>query len=452
MSRKEPQVIAFVIGDSLRYDTSNPYLDQVMPYISGRATHFHQVRSPGCWTLPSHASMFTGKWLHEHGQNTQMRKAGHSFPMLAEILEDRGYYNLMVTSNVVVTDIFGLNRGFNETRKIWKEIPDQKMGWLYTMLGYLWRPRLRKRFINSFVNKKMAQDLESLRVFFNSYARQIFELSRRRISDLLERNQKVFLFINLYDLHFPYHTADKFHFSRQGFGNRRREFKVLMDIINNQHMKTERYQPDREIVQSVKQRQVTAFRRVGKMADEFFEWLREKEENSTLIFSSDHGENFGEENWLYHFANVTEGGNRVPLLWSAPGQDHREDVQGSVNLKDVFGGLLYEGGVKHNDARPVIDIAGRNPSIIEAFWYDAKGRTVNKYKRNQFAFIGKEKKHIYRKGQWLEAPLNRDLENDEPGPAGVSDPIKESGLDARQKKTIRKGWEEFLRFEKTVSY
>jgi len=450
MKKPEPRVIVFIIADSLRYDTCYPYIRKAMPYLYRHSTHFHQVRSSGCWTLPSHASMFTGRWLHEHGQNTQMRKAGHRYPMLADLLKDKGYYNLMITSNVVVTDIFGLNRGFDETRKIWRELDHQTLGVFLTLLGYVWRPRLRKRFVKSFVNNKMAEDIESLRAFFKSYASHMLALARQRLTELLQNRRRVFLFFNFYDFHFPYLSEDTFRFETRGIRNKYREFRSLMDIINNNHMKDLNYQPNLKMMQRIKDRQRQCFERVGPLIDEFSRWVRKMEPDSTIVFSSDHGENFGEEQWLYHFANVTEGGNRVPLLWSSPGEKGVAGVDTQVSLKDVFGSFLQEAGIRKPEAWHLKKTPERSTSIIESIWYDAKNKTIPEFKRNQFAFVAGDQKFVYRKQKWFYTPVNTDSPTRHLTSFDHSDPFSAAGLDTEKKTEVKTAWKNFVTFEKKI--
>src|SRR6202021_2117515 len=67
---------------------------------------------PSSWTLPSHASMFTGRWLHELsvGWLTPLDRAR---PTLGEFLGDRGYATAGFVANTAYcgTDS-GLARGF----------------------------------------------------------------------------------------------------------------------------------------------------------------------------------------------------------------------------------------------------------------------------------------------------------------------------------------------------
>lgn len=476
---KQPQVVVFCISDSLRYDNAYPELPEVMPYLSDRSVHFHQARSSACWTLPSHAGMFTGLWSHEHGATTHTRSVKLDYPLVAEYYRDAGYYTLMVTSNPVVTDIFGLNRGFDETRRIWKEVADRGGRLLYAVLGALWRPRFRDRMFESFVNFRMSSDIENLRIFFRAYAEQILETARKRVTELLSQGRKVFLFMNFYDTHFPYHARPRFHLDAIGL-NKFYEMLQLQDIIGNDHMKRLDYMPYDNVIGTVKERQRRAFGRAGASFDQFARWLRQIVPDSTIVFGSDHGENFGEESWLYHFANVTEAGNRVPLLWSRPDQNGRADTAVPISLKDVFPSLLKEIGVRVDALAPagapsgtgpavqprastavigggagepwsIVEEPERSVNVIESFWYDAHGRTRKRFRRNQFAFLGEDKKYIYRDRRWHEQEFDED-----PGPgqtyqlSASENAIEEASMPLDTRARLRDLFRAYIEFEKKV--
>ncbi len=450
---KKPEVIVFVIADSLRYDVCYPGIKKLMPYLSSCSTHFHQVRSPACWTLPSHASMFSGLWPHTHGANTQIRKVRKDYPVLAEQLKSKGYYTAMITTNVVVTDIFGVNRGFDETHKIWKEIPDQGAQWLYAMLGYLWRPRFRKRVVKTFISRKQSDDIENLRIFFRGYGPDIFTMARERIETLRKKKKKkIFLFLNFYDTHFPYHTQDRFTLDAPGL-KKIPEFMQLIDVINNTHLMKNNYQPNMRIMPHIKDRQRRAFERFAPMMDSFAQWIREEIPNSTIVFGSDHGENFGEEQWLYHFANVTEGGNRVPLLWSSSGQTRKKEIKKPVSLMNVYNSFCYETGAgQKKDRWHLVQHPEKSLSVIQAYWYNANGKTAPIFKRNQFAFNTDRRKYIYRDNTWYEIPVDNDSKTHALPLSNKTNPVEEVRMSAQLKKDLLKVWNEYQAFERTVPF
>ena len=73
---------------------------------------FDEARATAPWTLPSHASMFTGRWPHELDASWRT-PLGTKFPTLAEYLGWRGYATAGFVANVeYCSSEFGLDRGF----------------------------------------------------------------------------------------------------------------------------------------------------------------------------------------------------------------------------------------------------------------------------------------------------------------------------------------------------
>ncbi len=445
-----PRIIAFAIADSLRYDLTYPDIESTMSYLSGCSTHFHQVRSPACWTLPSHASMFGGLWPHEHGATTHTRRIRIDYPVLAEYLKKEGYYTLMITSNAVVTDLFGLNRGFDETRKVWREYESTGRKIFYSTLASAWRPRFRRKVIRSFIDRRIMRDIDSIQTMFRGYAPEILDLAKKRLQELLARGEKVFLFINFYDTHFPYLTTDQFRLETNGI-KRIGELAQLQDIVSNRHMIRRNYRPNHEMLGHMRRRQRKAFRRLGRCFDGFARWLREVDDSSTIIFASDHGENFGEKRWLYHFSNVTEAGTHVPLLWSSGGADGRSDISTPVSLKHVFNSLLSEAGASNGaDAWHLARSPERSLTTMQSYWYDANGKTLPSHKKNRMAFLSEDAKYIYQRNRWYREETDRDDQGQIELLSSEIDPIQEANLATELKQELRTVWTRFRGFEKTL--
>ena len=80
--------------------------------LATRGVRFDSARSASSWTLPSHATMFTGRWLHELGVGW-LTPLDRTYPTVAEYLGDRGY----ATAGFVANTFYcgrdsGLARGF----------------------------------------------------------------------------------------------------------------------------------------------------------------------------------------------------------------------------------------------------------------------------------------------------------------------------------------------------
>lgn len=84
--------------------------------------------SPGSWTLPSHASFFTGLPVEEHGADTatqgdatlpwgtRFTPLSDRFSTLAEKFRKQGYRTVLVSGNPVLNKASGLTRGFDHTK------------------------------------------------------------------------------------------------------------------------------------------------------------------------------------------------------------------------------------------------------------------------------------------------------------------------------------------------
>ncbi len=83
--------------------------------------------SSGDWTLPAHASLFTGKPTSVHGAHSlpegnellglmRIRPLGPTLPTLAEVLGEQGYQTIALSGNPVVAAETGLFRGFDQSK------------------------------------------------------------------------------------------------------------------------------------------------------------------------------------------------------------------------------------------------------------------------------------------------------------------------------------------------
>ena len=108
--------VLFIVLDTVRAQSLNlyGYGRETSPSLVSLApgVRFDQARSAAAWTLPSHASMFTGRWPHELSARLD-RPLDTTYPTLAEFLRDRGYDTAgFVANTFFCSRWFGLSRGF----------------------------------------------------------------------------------------------------------------------------------------------------------------------------------------------------------------------------------------------------------------------------------------------------------------------------------------------------
>src|SRR5260370_42275641 len=74
---------------------------------------FRHAASPASWTVPAHASMFTGHYPSLHHTVQSYSVLPKSLPTLAERLRDSGYFTAAFCNNPLVGVVNnGLRRGF----------------------------------------------------------------------------------------------------------------------------------------------------------------------------------------------------------------------------------------------------------------------------------------------------------------------------------------------------
>jgi arylsulfatase A-like enzyme len=137
----QPNIVLIVL-DTVRADHMSCYgygrnTTPVMTELAATATLHTRARATSPWTLPSHASLFTGVYPFEHGAHTvwidlpggggpaekkavqepelidNVRPLPPGRPTLAEALSETGYRTAAIGANTIYLDAkYGLTRGF----------------------------------------------------------------------------------------------------------------------------------------------------------------------------------------------------------------------------------------------------------------------------------------------------------------------------------------------------
>jgi len=447
MSNKTQHVV-MVIADSLRYDSVWRQGDSGLPYIDNHSTAFHQAYSSGCWTLPATASMFSGLLPHQHHATTRSRGIDEQVPTLAERMQRRGYETVQLTANTVTTHIFGLSQGFERIERIWEMVPPGKM--LFSnLLVLVGKQRIREKFLRGdFITGKMTEDIQAGQTWAQSFAGHQFKRAHEILEDADRRGKKVFLFINLMETHFPYHITRKFHLLSRDMVNKLRELMSLFHLVNQTWLTSEKEHIRRRMLKLLRRRQQISWEWLSRDVDRFFSELHRSHPDSLLMFTSDHGDNFGDEGWKYHFSNVTEAGNRVPLFVLGPDIPENERVMHPISMR-----LLFDFILNATDGLPDFDdLYGEDEiPVIESFWYNRNGETLPRYQSDQLAFIRDGNRYVHRDNHWHVFPLgNGDSAQVDEIPYNAN-PLYDLALQPEIRKELLRRYHEFNSFSNALS-
>jgi len=116
--------VLFVVLDTTRADRmsvhgyerpTTPFLEE----LAETSVVFEQARSPGIWTLPAHASMFTGLPASSTGADERWLWLDSYHLTLAEHLKSGGYDTVAVAANALLSKDTNLLQGFDAIVNPW---------------------------------------------------------------------------------------------------------------------------------------------------------------------------------------------------------------------------------------------------------------------------------------------------------------------------------------------
>jgi hypothetical protein len=446
-----PKNIILIVADSLRYDAVYRTGGPGVKYMEEHGVQFSNARSAACWTLPATASLFSGLMPHEHGANTQARWFKDEIPSLASKLKTEGYKPIMVTANSVTTEIFNLSKDFDEIHKIWMYVKSRHPMLLRIVLS-LNRPRVRRMVMkpDDEIFNKLSEDLSQGLVYAQKTCTDLFDKTRQLIKDNNDKGQQCFFFLNMMETHYPYHVSDTFELLSTSLINKAREWQTLYHMLSQSFLQTEKEVIKRDMLDLFKERQYRAWLLVRQNLDAYIEELH-KDENNLVVFCSDHGDNFGDQGWQYHFSNVTDAGNRVPLFWFGHDHPKAQTLDHNVSSRFIHQAIMEAATGVKQDGDLFVETPHNMP-LLQSYWYNNEGKTLEKYKYNQFCFLEGDDRYVLRGDKWMHAPIAT-VGSVEPTFEYIGDninPIHELNIEAEKKQFLSNTIEDFRRFSDAV--
>jgi arylsulfatase A-like enzyme len=300
--------------------------------ISKDGVVFQNAIATAPWTLPSHASMFTGRPPNQLSADWGVPLDG-TYPTLAEILSHHGYTTAGFAANrSYCSRDFGLSRGFAHYED-YRITAGQAL--LYTSFGVAARDTLQ-----------MIERFGTYRNFGRKSAEQV---SADFLSWLSGNDRRPFFtFLNYNDAHDPYLPPAPFgkkfadHTPRGFIGD-------VADGATDDIVRELRDGYDGSIAYLDQQ--------MGALVDALE--ARNVANDTLIVITSDHGEQFGEHNLFVHGNSLYRPLLHVPLLFLWPGHvPAGVVVPDLVSLTDLPATLLDLAGVSPDAVMPGHSLGG----------------------------------------------------------------------------------------------
>lgn len=310
----QPETVGPVIVvtlDTTRWDALSPYggpanASPNIARLAERATVFENAWSTSPWTLPSHASIFTGLYPSHHGAGVTHPRLDRRFSTLAEIFRSSGYRTAGFAGGELVASRWGLAQGFEFYRD-----PE----------GFETRG-------------------DRLTAFTRDYLDGI-------------AGDQFFLFVNYFDPHGLYQAPGEFE---ELFG-----VSELRKKIKNEPMWGDLSRGNSAVWRAIiaGEAEVTAdaiaYLRAAYLAEVAFmdhqigrliAWLEQNElfDAATIVLVADHGEFLGEHGFFSHSCRLEPELTRVPLIIKWPYQEEARQEHSLVSQVDLFGTLAAVAG------------------------------------------------------------------------------------------------------------
>ncbi len=305
-----PDIVIF-LADTFRADNLATYgstlgLTPNIDAFARGSTRFLNAWSPATWTLPAHASLFSGIFPTQHFATQKSFSLSEEVVTIAEQLAAAGYRTGGITDAMLVSHGGGLAQGFES----WDEH-----------------------------DGSLEHTLERSRAFLEA-----------------DDGRPAFLFVQTYEVHTPYEASDATkaqHGDSLQLEGMDSELLTAIRAASNNLPAGEARSAE---VEALIEQYYDLYR--GGVVDldrgfgEFLELVKEQGlgESAYLLFTSDHGEAFDEHGVLGHGTGVFEEHVRIPLLIRAPlGPSESRGPAGSLGpgSRGLRGPALAPGDVSH---------------------------------------------------------------------------------------------------------
>ncbi len=350
-----PNIILISI-DTLRQDHVGVYgyernTTPVLDKIASEGVVFKNSYSTAPWTLPSHMSMFTGLPPSAHKVDIDNRILGKDVALFTEVLSEKGYRTGGFFSALYLKPVYGFSRGFdkyiNQIKKHSDEITEKGINWIG-----------------------------------------------------LNKNDNFFIFLHYFDVHWPYRPPEDI---APKFGvdvSIKKWFKFgKLSYLRNFS------DPNIKMSKDVRKKMINLYDgeifRVDRSIGRLIEYLKKEEiyDNTIIIITSDHGEEFKEHDSFGHFHQLYSELINVPLIIRFPEKfPENQYINSPVSSIDIASTILHLVSVKvpaqfKKHGKNLLDLTERNGDVNKSNRREIISET-KKGGTHHFAFLKNGYKYI----------------------------------------------------------
>lgn len=284
------------LGSYGHYRDTTPNIDR----LAEESILFENAYSQAPWTLPAMATIHSSLYPSEHGATRFDLSMNNNLITLSEYMRNSFYKTIGIISHSFVSSMYGFGQGF--------QVFDEEiiMGAEGTSSEAL--TKKAKRYIEEY------------------------------------KDDKFFLWIHYFDPHYTYIHHDKYHYGKEYTGDLPHDLSIKFLARNKANLSTE----DIEYVKDIYDEEISyTDDYVGMIIDALED--QELKQDTVIIITSDHGEEFMERGTMGHGKEVYEELIRVPLIIYIPNEENRR-VKNNVEIRSIYKTILDITGIDYENA------------------------------------------------------------------------------------------------------
>ncbi len=322
-SPKQPRNLILISIDTLCADHLGSYgyerpTSPTIDAIAAEGLLFEDVSTPSPWTLPSHASMLTGLYPNRHGVKSHTQRLPGRVKTIAEMFKAHGYDTAGFVNSHNLSTRYGLDRGF----------------------GYF-----------DYIKEDAGQTEPSL-------------VGTRAMQWLKRGKEKpFFLFLHYYDVHSDYTSRpqyeDKFTHPYSGKAD-----GTTSQLVSVRQGEGALDQTDAEHLIDLYD---AGIRQMDDGIKQLVQFLKDNQiyDNSLLVITSDHGEEFLEHGGVLHGRTHYQEVMKIPWIMHGPSIPAGHRVRQMASLVDLMPTLLGLMGIAAPDGLDGMDLrpAWQQPGV-----------------------------------------------------------------------------------------
>jgi arylsulfatase A-like enzyme len=376
MGKQKPNVI-FIVLDTHRVDRlgcygygrdTSPNLDA----YAKTSTLFERAIAPAQWTIPSHASMFSGEFPATHNTLQSGDALNEHFQTLTEYLAHTGYQTIGFCNNPLVGVLDnGFRRGFQHFYNYGGTIPSKPYtnGNNQKSLFYKIRSQYFKLIdrIATPIQQAVAASPQVLQLALNPMLVPLWTRYSNFKGDtaasihdtthflqppggISSGKAPQYTFLNLMETHLPYTPPRRYIQKFASIVLDEPEAQDFMRVYNTKALQwlLPLTEPHPEVeTRTIHDMYDAEIAYQDHLLNQLLATLDQPEhrDNTLVIIAGDHGEMLGEHRIMGHGLGVHEELVHVPLIIRFPGQMEGLRIKQAVSTTRIFHTVLNESGI-----------------------------------------------------------------------------------------------------------